>query len=299
MHNGSLGEAPATGFPPEHAQRELTVLTWNVLAHVNTANIQPTQASFGTELETASQRTARHRALIGRLMELQPDVALLQEVDESFMPREWYGIGPLPCGATLDGYVPFRSSNGGTGEVATVLLRSATVEGISTVCVSSGSPNGGAGGVVVHVRPLGATELLAVASVHLPFDKPIDQTALLMAAVSARAPLPQHDASAAAGSPIPRVPMVLGGDFQASPAALKQSAVDSLLLNAGLSRVVTNMPTHMKNDDTIDHLYIAGMHVHGEPAVGSLPPLPHGPWTEGGGHDGSDHAWVCVRLSFM
>lgn len=297
-----MGEALETGFPPEQARPELTVLTWNVLAHANTQWMFSEERGGCGELETTSQRTARHLALIGRLVELQPDVALLQEVDESFMPRDWYGAGPLPCGATLDGYVPFRSSNGGTSEVAaTVLLRSETVEGISAVCVPSGNIDGGAGGVVVHVQLLGTAEVVAVASVHLPLDKPMEQTALLLAAVSARAPLPRDDAAAAGSSfgPTPRVPMVLGGDFQASPADLKHSAIDALLLDAGLSRVPTNMPTHTKNDDTIDHLYIAGMHVHGEPVVGSLPPLPLGPWTEGGGHDGSDHAWVCVHLSLM
>ena len=92
----------------------------------------------------------------------------------------------------------------------------------------------------------------------------------------------------------PHVPMIIGGDFNTRLEHLTESGIDAPLLGAGLSRVPVDAPTHTKHG-TIDHIYTSGTRMHGEPCVGCLPPPPCGPWTEG--HDGSDHAWVSVRLS--
>lgn len=293
-------------------QRELTVVTWNVLSHIHTRwsfslNGQSSRAE-GEGLETEEQRTARHRAVVRRLAELQPDIVLLQEVDEYFMPLDWDGTGMLPCDASIEGYAPFRSSTETHGEGTAVLLRSATVQrdpDIEPVRLAASAENDGKTGIIVHVRPLGTSETLAVASVHLPHGMPQQQAAMLTAAVAARAERTAAvDCPAASGGVVdsrvlaPNVPMVLGGDFNATPAELAENSIDGALLGAGLTRVAADAPTSY-NERTVDHLYVSGVRQHGAPRVGALPPLPLGPWTKGGGHDGSDHAWVCARVSLV
>ena len=288
------------------------MVTWNVLAHINTQWSYPLKKGplqGGKGLETEEQRTSRHLAIVQRLAELRPDIVLLQEVDEYFMPLDWAG-GQLPCGATIEGYVPFRSTTTERhAEGTAVLLRSATVQrnpAIEPVRLAPSAENDGKTGVVVHACPHGTSETLAVASVHLPHGNPRQAAAMLTTAVTARVERRVAiDCPPASGGVIdahglaPKVAMVLGGDFSATPAELAEGAIDGPLLGAGLTRVAADAPTFSYEERTVDHLYIAGVHQHGAPRVGTLPPLPLGPWTEGGGHDGSDHAWVCTRLSLI
>ena len=135
--------------------------------------------------------------------------------------------------------------------------------------------------MVVHAKRVGARPsdpTLAVASVHLKWGDPLASAALLAAAIGKRG----HWS----------MPVVIGGDFNADVASLEREHIDASLLRAGLVRLPADAPTH--SCGTIDHLYVAGVRL--APAVvGLVPPGPLGPWTEG--CDGSDHAWVCVRLS--
>jgi endonuclease/exonuclease/phosphatase family metal-dependent hydrolase len=280
-----MSDEMATAKKPKLEPQSLTVVTWNCLAHIHTH--WDTELHQGTpkSLESSAQRTVRLRTVVRTLRDLLPDVALLQEVDEHLIPREWQG-GPLPCGESLDGYVPYRSY-GDRGEGTVVLLRKAVLQcdtSIPTAYLPKTSEHGWKTGVVVHAKRVAAgphERPIALASVHLRWGAPQQQSALLAAAMGARAP---------------NVPMVLGGDFNAGVELLAAERIDAPLLDAGLVRVPADAPTGLGSGGTIDHLYAAGVRLS-PPEVGPLPPLPRGPWTEGVPHNGSDHAWVRVRIS--
>ena len=96
------------------------------------------------------------------------------------------------------------------------------------------------------------------------------------------------------------LPTIIGGDFNTRLEQLAESGIDAPLLGAGLCRVPADKPTHLQYG-TIDHMYTSGARLHGEPRVGGLPPCARLPSFHGRqaneGHDGSDHAWLAVRLS--
>lgn len=282
---GSTGEAKIA--KTSVGMQELTVVTWNCLAHIHTHWDVERHHGKPKSLETAAQMLARHHAIVSRLRALQPDCALLQEVDEHFMPRTWQQDAPLPCGQMLEGYVPYRSYSD-RGEGTVVLLRSATLvrdTSVPTAYLPPSEAHGWKTGVVVHARRVGAgsdSQPIAFGSVHLRWGAPQQQATLLAAALGAR----QHGA----------VPMVMGGDFNARVPQLASERIDAALLAAGLVRVPADAPTGLGNGGTIDHLYAVGVRLS-PPEVGALPPLPRGPWTEDVPHDGSDHAWVSVRVS--
>lgn len=105
--------------------------------------------------------------LRGSQVELDPDVILLQEVDEHFMPIDWNPAdgSPLPCGSKLEGYTPYRSYNVGTKDKkacgVAVLLKDAVLtrdRSIDTVYLKATEAHGWKTGVVVHAMPVrGAT----------------------------------------------------------------------------------------------------------------------------------------------
>ena len=97
------------------APRSLAVVSWNVLAHVHTHWDSALHCGADKAVETEQQRIARHLTILRRLKALKLDVALLQEVDEHFIPMGWQS-GLLPCGESLDGYVPYRSYNDRSNE---------------------------------------------------------------------------------------------------------------------------------------------------------------------------------------
>ena len=100
-------------------------MSWNVLAHIHTHWDYKFHGGASKELETGSQRDARHTAIVKAILREYPDVVLLQEVDEYFLPLDWES-GPLPCGLILPGYVPFKSyspTRNGIKEGVVVLLR--------------------------------------------------------------------------------------------------------------------------------------------------------------------------------
>ena len=99
----------------------------------------------------------------------------------------------------------------------------------------------------------------------------------------------------------PRVPMILGGDFNTPVANL--GALDALLRGHQLMRLATpaGAPTGMHSNETIDHVYASPCFKLLATRVGSIPSQStRGPWAEHdteGQHDGSDHAWIRVELT--
>jgi hypothetical protein len=68
--------------------KKFSVATWNVLAHCYT------HYSVGTGfVESDNSKNARHRAIVQRIKQLNCDVYLLQEVDESLFPMTWTHVG--------------------------------------------------------------------------------------------------------------------------------------------------------------------------------------------------------------
>ena len=150
----------------------LSVVCWNVLAHIHTHHNWAAHGAPRKTLETPAQRDARHRRVARTLARLAPDVALLQEADESFMPVQWQPEEPLPCGERLDGYTPYRSYSD-RGDGCVVLLRQQSFrcdEAVDTVYSPAADFLPPRQGVMVHARRVGAAEAeppFAIASVHL------------------------------------------------------------------------------------------------------------------------------------
>lgn len=265
---------------------KLNVMSWNVLAHIHTHWDFVLHGGSAKSLETLEQRQARHELIVSRLNSIRPEVALLQEVDVHFMPMDWQ-CGPLPCGAALEGYTPYRSYNRGQ-EGTVVLLRSDIWQrdtSIDTSYIKATAATGWKTGVVVHARRVdGSGSTIAFASVHLRWGSPSEQQELLTRAMAARS----HD----------QVPMVLGGDFNSDPAELAAVGISAPLLAGGLRRIPLQLglPTDASGK-TIDHLYVSPSLCPTVIQLGPVPPPPCGPWSfPQAVHDGSDHAWLCAEL---
>ena len=148
------------------------MVCWNVLAHIHTHHNWAAHGAPRKTLETPAQRDARHRRVARTLARLAPDVALLQEADESFMPVQWQPEEPLPCGERLDGYTPYRSYSD-RGDGCVVLLRQQSFrrdKAVDTVYSPAADFLPPQQGVMVHARRVGAAEAeppFAIASVHL------------------------------------------------------------------------------------------------------------------------------------
>jgi len=282
------------------AMQEVDVLSWNLLAHVHTHWNFSEHGGTPRSLETEEQRQARHLHILRRLNALRPAVVLLQEVDATFMPQDWQpASGPLPCGQRLEGYTPYRSYTPPWGprkhaEGTAVLLRDDAWVRDKTApkaLIASSEETGWKTGMVVHACPIDAPERsVAFASVHLRHGAPPRQQALLAMALAAR----RDDST----------PMVLGGDFNATPTVIAREQIDLPLRQSGLSRVATpeDAPTNLHCGQVgcgqvIDHLY-SSTRVDTQSAVevGRLPLSERGPWGDPEA-DGSDHAWVRVRLA--
>jgi hypothetical protein len=273
------------------------IMTWNVLASVHTHHNFRDHGGAEGETETAIQRDARHRRIVRRIQWEGPDVVLLQEADEAFLPRAWRA-GPLPCGEALFGYTTHRSygATGGTHEGVAVLLRDgvwARDPRLPKVAVPRSAATGWKNGIMLHaVRCADPTQVVCFCSVHLRWGADDGPKCGLLAATLEQA---------AAG-----VPVVLGGDFNTEPRAL--AVLESCLARCGggLRRLPSDPGRSTVQDrgdrvSVIDHLYAS-------PALG-LPPVMAGeaggrascevgpaarPWADDG--DGSDHAWLLAAL---
>mmetsp|Transcript_3071 Transcript_3071/g.11908 ORF Transcript_3071/g.11908 Transcript_3071/m.11908 type:complete len:300 (-) Transcript_3071:212-1111(-) len=268
-------------------QPELTVVSWNILAHIHTVWDFERHGGAKKSRETKEQRQRRHELILKRLNALRPEVALLQEVDVTFMPLDWQR-GPLPCGALLEGYTPYRSYNSGQ-EGTAVLLRDDAWQldrSIDTSYIGATAASGWKTGVVVHARRVdGLGGTVAFASVHLRWGAPDEQRGLL--------------AMAMAGRRGETEPMVLGGDFNSDPEELAAAGIEAPLLAGGLRRVPTpgGRPTDLSGK-AVDNLYVSPALVPRAAEVGPVAPLARGPWSlPPAEHDGSDHSWLRVQLA--
>ena len=277
------------------------VVCWNVLAHIHTHHNAAGHGGEAKTLEAQAQRTARHVRIVRALQRLAPDIALLQEVDTTFIPLDWQpNQGPLPCGERLDGYTPFRSYSD-RGDGCAVLLRDAAFvrdREIETLYLPASRRFGHKAAVVVHARRTGASAPeppIAIACVHLKWGKPAQQQALLRAVT-------EHMRAGC--------PAVLGGDFNTSveddpPGCW--GGISEVLRSCGLERVATpaGVPTGLDSSlrwnasHVIDHLYATpALEPAGDIEVGPLPREgAQGPWGAAEDHDGSDHAWLEVTLT--
>ena len=271
---------------------EFSVLTWNVLAHIHThwdAARHQNEPEKPKPLESTEQRRARHAQVVQTLRRLSPDIALLQEVDVTFMPKSWQPAAGalLPCGETLEGYTPYRSYSE-RDEGAVVLLKDTTFERDRSMPVAylpASSAHGWKTGVALRARGrLFQHVSIAVASVHLRWGSPEHQHALLSSA------LRTHGTST--------VPFLVGGDFNVATQELG-ATIHPLLEGAGLQRVATpsGVATGMHSQACIDHIYASPQLRAESASVGPLAPQDRGPWGPPEGHDGSDHAWLLARFS--
>lgn len=274
----------------------LKVLSWNILAHIHThwdAALHTGSQQARKCLETQEQAKARHSRIVQEIRRQEPDIALLQEVDSTFMPSNWQAAsGPLPCGEKLDGYTPYRSykriQQSIVEEGTVVLLRDATLQRDKAVPVSyfkGSSEHGCKTGIVVHASHLQSRTTIALASVHLRHNAQEQALSLLRSVICAR------NRSTA---------MILGGDFNLPTRRLRET-VEPMLHANQLYRVPTpaGKPTGMHSLETIDHIYVSPCLELCMPAI--IGPIPlvesGGPWGPGEGHNGSDHAWMSMELN--
>jgi endonuclease/exonuclease/phosphatase family metal-dependent hydrolase len=282
------------------------VFSWNLLASVHTHWNFDAHGGDMKTVENREQRDMRQRAIVHRIMREMPDVMLLQEVDESFLPLGWDG-GFLPCGLPLAGYTAHRSytTTSGVEEGVAILLRDDVfelVKDLPKVRVGKSRDTGFKNGIILHARRCNDhSQVVCFASVHLRYGDPGPKVSLLES-------LLRHSDS--------RYPILLGGDFNTGVSGL--STLDAPMVSRGMKRLPstpdtptslgsfpwTKTPTKSANDMTIDHLYasselsIVGGELHEgvlHCAVGQLPLRPRGPFGDGPS-DGSDHAWLLATL---
>jgi len=265
------------------------VMTWNVLAHVHTHWNHRDHGGSEKALETEAQRRTRHRAVVNVVMRELPDVVLLQEVDEFFMPPDWQA-GLLPCGVSLPGYEAFKSYalvDSGHLEGVVILFRKGIWEPDPQrppILLERSEKRGWKCGLVVPAcRCLDRLKCCFV-SVHLTPYKLPGKIGLL------------SDALEAIGSDSEQV--ILGGDFNTEMGP-DLAPLNELLGSHGLSDVPLAPETPTGIDGTaIDYVYCKGLAALGvgECTAGPLPKRPKHPWSADAPNDGSDHAWLLVTL---
>eukprot|EP00656_Telonema_subtile_P035528 TRINITY_DN39508_c0_g1_i1.p1 TRINITY_DN39508_c0_g1~~TRINITY_DN39508_c0_g1_i1.p1 ORF type:complete len:284 (-),score=40.91 TRINITY_DN39508_c0_g1_i1:140-991(-) len=265
-------------------------MTWNVLAHVHTHWDKALHG--GNANESAAQRDFRHNRIVQAILRELPDVALLQEVDEYFIPGNWQG-GELPCGAHLPGYT-FHHAYGPTGdgsgplEGAGVLLREGVFEEDPeqpATKLNKVPERGWKSAIVLPVRRChDYRQQVTFVSVHLPWPDNQPKIKIL------RDTLVRAD---------PSHPIVLGGDFNTGEADL-WNTLEPTLREFGVSQIPLSegWPTCSGAEPCkrIDFLYCGlGVHARERCKIGNVPGSEQGPWSEGW-QDGSDHAWVTAVI---
>lgn len=271
------------------------VMTWNVLAHVHTHWDSAFHGGRFKTVETKEQRLARHVAIADAIMRELPDVVLLQEVDEFFMPEDWQG-GRLPCGRTLSGYCVHRSysrTTSGPMEGVVVLLRAGVWEvhpEYAPVLLPRIPERGWKCGIAVPARRCGGSEQpCCFVSVHLQWGNPTGQLRML------------EDALAFEGAESCHI--VLGGDFNTQPGSELLPLSD--FLSSRQLGMVPHAPNALtctggeKEPELIDYLFCSNSFaVLGSQTcvAGPLPPRDRGAWSDAAAHDGSDHAWLIATL---
>merc|ERR1711988_2076693 len=247
------------------------VLSWNILAHIHTHYNSAGHKGPPKSCESAEQRVARHRTIVQTITQLAPDIAMLQEVDSTFMPSDWQARnGPLPCGERLDEYTPYRSYSD-RGEGTVILLRDAAFvrdRSVNASYLPAIKEHGWKTGMALHAIRCGdpTQQPIAIASVHLKSGAYEAQRALLEAAVA--------EMQAGCGA-------ILGGDFNVE-AGKSLGALEVSLVKQGLERVPTpeGVPTGLSGTlkwsagHVIDHIYARWpLSAAGDVEVGPLPVL--------------------------
>ena len=231
--------------------------TWNVLASVHTGWNASAHGGPAKTQESEAQRQTRYGRVATAINREQPDVLLLQEVDERFLPRDWQrGKGPLPCGVELRGYTPYRSyspSRGGVLEGVAILLRHGVFEKdvslpreVAACRLPKCDRRGGKEALVVHARCChDHTQRVVFCTVHLRWGDPEPKLNVIVDTLEA----------AAAGSTTPCV-VVLGGDFNTR---LEHMApLDAALGASGLVRCPADgsLPTAMGADPWTGEFFV-------------------------------------------
>jgi len=275
--------------------KQFSVVTWNVLAHCYT------HYSVGTGfVESDGSRNARHKAIVQRIKQLNCDVCLLQEVDESLFPMTWTH-GLLPCNESLDTYSCFRSF-GPTGvnadgplEGTVVLLRNNAFEPDPEnppAFIPKCAENGFRSGTIVPARRVGDhSQRCTFISVHLKYNEGGPRIHML-----------NSIASVIRTQPV----VMLGGDFNTHIREIQTT--DKILNETGIYRLPHphGIPSALlwnlayDKDEVIDYLFHSNavQPVPNTFEVGNLAPHGKGPFGNDVG-DGSDHAWLRSDFSFV
>jgi len=286
-----------------------TLCSWNVLAHKHTGWFATKHGGLPKARETVAQRDVRNALVIRRLQELSPDVALLQEVDETLLPPHWEPGTTLPCGVSLEGYTPYRNYREyqGSREGTAVLLKDAVFKGSKSIRLEPTEAHGWKTGIVVQavgVGPLADLGRIAFASVHLRGHGSGKSDAQLWLDAGVRRELLTSTVTAMGDARC----RVLSGDFNTKAAHLECTGIEPLLAGSGLSKqpLPSGLPTCIESGayepaNVIDHVYTSAPAVtpKGAVKVGTLPPDGDlcALWGAPLHHDGSDHAWLHVELA--
>jgi endonuclease/exonuclease/phosphatase family metal-dependent hydrolase len=264
------------------------VLTWNVLASVHTHWDSDVHNS-GSALESDDQRVSRHQAIVKRILLLQPDVVLLQEADDSFIPYNWE-CGLLPCGYELTGYRPFISYTTTKSVLeGTVILLKEDVweinESFPIWKIEKSHKSGWKNGIGLCAQMChDPSQVCCFMSVHLRWG---DENAKLGMLNSVLSRLPVN------------MPALLAGDFNTECDHLEP--LERVLQSCGLHRIsfppgsTGTCKDHASPEYVIDHMYCTQHLMKISTSLGSIAPPPLGPWTEGS--DGSDHTWLLAEVS--
>eukprot|EP01001_Neometanema_parovale_P008287 NODE_456_length_2452_cov_51.215114_g433_i0.p1 GENE.NODE_456_length_2452_cov_51.215114_g433_i0~~NODE_456_length_2452_cov_51.215114_g433_i0.p1 ORF type:complete len:758 (+),score=70.69 NODE_456_length_2452_cov_51.215114_g433_i0:57-2330(+) len=301
----SVGGVGGGAQQPRIVERKpngIKVMSWNILAHVFTHHQKHIHG--GTYLESAVQRSGRHKAIAHAIVKAKADVILLQEVDDTFLPSDWSG-GPLPCGVDLRGYTAFRcySGNSYIQEGVCILLREGWERDPSrpVTRIKANEATGGKNGVTLLARHRDYPAIRCwLSSVHLkwgPNDAPTRQYLL----DQALCPTVINSVD----------PAVLAGDFNTT--LLDIEHLETVLKrHPDMKRLPT--PPHAATalagnlaavpGHVIDYLYTTLDIEKAKCDVGPLNTSGRGPYeldTNTGTivGDGSDHAWIFAELPLV
>eukprot|EP00667_Euglena_gracilis_P004575 EG_transcript_4601 len=303
--------ATATTAPhnpnPSSAGNSFTFLQWNVLASNRTSqyHLQHQQPN----VESDEQRLARHQRVIQAIQREQPDVAALQDVDETLFPLDWDPAQPLPCGETLEGYTVHRCQADGAGTA--ILLRQGVYEvdpsapTMAQLSVQPSEENAQRSCTVLWLRRKDAPrQRFAVASAQLKEysgsgddAEHTQRYSVLKAAALNIKPLPGPVLVAGDFGTRPDelnwLAPALGKELKMKPLDLKCSLPTALMPDLGYD------PAHR-----VDYLFVTnGVQLIGPPRLGALPGETEaydglGPYGSDPG-DGSDHRYVLYTVEIL
>lgn len=269
------------------------VLQWNILARkYTTYNAEFHQNGDG--VESLEQTRRRYSLASSTMIKLRPDAILLQEMDPAFLKTE---ENPL-ADELLEEFIPYCCFGGETKDepgTAVFLRKNGRLQSWDQGSVQRVGGSHETGGhskscIFVPVYHTASGGHLWLGSIHMTPVKYAPEAAH------------RHLSMCSCHCPTD-APLVLAGDFNASPQQIKDMQNRRRSFLTDLERIpfdgATGLSSTFDDLEHIDHLFVSKELTVVTPSV--LEKEPHSPWSpiDGAVTGASDHVYISSSITFL